>query len=298
MKRVIILGSIETDGKNDPAIFADKLRRSGLDVQVLYWEYLVFNISTEHCVILSDGQDILDFQPDLVIALNWYKTGKNSYYRDVAYSVALYLDHHKVQFWNSEMIHQRSTSKLSCLLELALSGVEVTATTFSLSSAKLLELPFKFPLVVKSFAASRGKNNYLVSSIEELKSIISEDNNTYLVQPFIENDHDLRIICADGVPVLCLRRARDKRAQTHLNNTSQGANSQWLDLGSLPSELLTESQKVCNILNRELAGIDFILDSSSPCLYRCLEVNAIPQLTSGVDVDKKLDAIANAIMSK
>ena len=59
--------------------------------------------------------------------------------------------------------------------------------------------------------------------------------------------------------------------------------------------MLTESEKICIIMNRQLAGIDFIPDSSSPYGYSCLEVNAIPQLTSGYDVTTKMKKLSESI---
>jgi len=44
-----------------------------------------------------------------------------------------------------------------------------------------------------------------------------------------------------------------------------------------------------------MAGIDFIPDAESPYGYSCLEVNALPQLTSGTDVDKKMSTLYNVV---
>jgi D-alanine-D-alanine ligase-like ATP-grasp enzyme len=48
-------------------------------------------------------------------------------------------------------------------------------------------------------------------------------------------------------------------------------------------------------MNRELAGIDFIPDATAHFGYACLEVNAIPQLTSGYDVAVKMAEFTNSI---
>ena len=47
-----------------------------------------------------------------------------------------------------------------------------------------------------------------------------------------------------------------------------------------------------------MAGIDFIPNDLSPYRYSCLEVNAIPQLTSGHDADVKIQQLVTAIEGK
>ena len=49
-------------------------------------------------------------------------------------------------------------------------------------------------------------------------------------------------------------------------------------------------------MQREMAGIDLIPDSSAPGGYACLEVNAIPQLTSGYGVDVKMSEFAQSLI--
>lgn len=290
---IVIIGARESGAKNDPQALASALQHNGSDVSVVYWEDLVLSIATDDCTIAYGGRQLLAVKPDLVIAVGWYKSGAKSFYRDLAYATALYLDHHGVKFWNSEMLQQRSTSKLSCLLQLALAGVPVTRTTFSLSS-QLTVATEMLPFVAKAASASRGRSNYLVASEQERAHRL-DDGGAYLVQPFLENDHDLRVVCFGGVAQLVLRRSRAADATTHLNNTSQGGNAEWIPTQKVDTELLTICGKICKIMKREMAGIDLIQDASSPVGYSCLEVNAIPQLTSGYDTETKLAAFARAV---
>ena len=294
MKKVVILGSSDSGTKNNPYVLSQHLRAKGHDVEICYWEHLVFDIKTDSVKISSQLKDIAtDIQPDLVIALGWYKQGKQAFYRDVAYATALYLKHHEIPFWNSEMGQQRSTTKLSCMVELALHGISVPDTLFSIGGS-LIQQP-EPPFIAKAISASRGQDNFLVRSSEQGKELLNNDMNKYLVQPFMPNDHDLRVICFGGEPSLILKRSRDEASDSHLNNTSQGGNAQWLELSSVDEKLLTVSREICIIMRREMGGIDFIPDASSPFGYSCLEVNAIPQLTSGHDTLKKLDIFVESV---
>lgn len=295
MKKVLIIGSRKTGNKNNPTQIADGLAKGGAYTSVIYWEDIVFKIARGAVQVTCNGEDILKDRPDLVIAVGWYKNGKNSIYRDVAYALALYLQDNEVTFWNSEMINQRSVSKLSCMMQLALAGIPIPETNFCIDIKKTISL-LPMPFIAKAAGASRGKNNFLVRSEQELAQVYAADAH-FLVQPFIQNDHDLRIICFNGNPTLVLKRSRKPGADTHLNNTSQGGDSSWLELTDVPAQVLTLSRKICTIMHREMAGVDFIADASSECGYSCLEVNAIPQLTSGVDNEKKLRAFSDAIQN-
>lgn len=292
MKRIVIIGSRETGSKNDPSAIAAHLEKEGNDVMLGYWEDLVFDIATNDAKVLLNGQDIAhDIRPDLVIALGWYKTGGLAYHRDIAFATALYLDKAGIRFWNSEMKQQRSTTKLSCMIQLALEGIPIPHTWFSLKTS--LVLP-KLPLIVKGVAASRGKDNYLVETEDEARALL-ESSTPYIVQSFLPNDHDLRVICFDSKPVLVLRRSRGENTDSHLNNTSQGGEAHWVDATELDEGLLTLVKRISILLGREMGGVDLIPDVTSPYGYSCLEVNAVPQLTSGFDTKKKLDSLTQTI---
>jgi glutathione synthase/RimK-type ligase-like ATP-grasp enzyme len=293
---ILIIGAKDSGEKNNPDVMRQQLAGHGLSVDIVYWEVLVFDISHENIEIDFDGLEPKTYE--LVIALGWYQSGEKAIYRDVAFTLALYLSKLGVPFWNSEMLHQRSTTKLSTIMQLALEGIEVPRTIFSLDAAKIIEASAKnieFPAVAKAVAASRGRDNHLVQTPGELKDLLQNDPiNKLTVQPFLPNDHDLRIICFNNEPHVVMKRSRTTD-DTHLNNTSQGGKSEQLPLEEISPELLTKSRKICKIMGRELAGIDFLPSSQADGGYVCLEVNAIPQLTSGSLLDQKMESLAEAI---
>lgn len=296
MTRTLVIGSSDSGSKNDPSAIVSALNAAGNQAEVWFWEDLVFDISAGHVEVSHKGVPLTESGPDLVIAVGWYKNGTRSLYRDVAYTLALYLSSLNVEFWNSEMAAQRSTSKLSCMMKLALCGIPVPRTIFSLTQQHMNGY-LTVPCIVKAVSASRGASNYLVRSEAHFAELMADDVY-YIAQPFMENNHDLRVICFGGKPGLILRRARAQDAGSHLNNTSQGARAEWLGFGQVPDALLTNAAEICKIMNRELSGIDYIPDPLSPFGYACLEVNAVPQLTSGFDSAKKLQALAESIARK
>ncbi|HSX30920.1 MAG TPA: hypothetical protein VLE99_03320 [Candidatus Saccharimonadales bacterium] len=299
MKQLILLGSKEPGSKNNVGVLAQSLQAQGLEAQtrVCYLEDMVFCIAT-HTQSVIDSVSQTDFaSADLVIAMNWYKSGAQAYYRDMAFTLALYLQKAGVAFWNSEMLHQRSSTKLSALLQLAQAGIDVPETVFSLNPAALRDASdMDFPLIVKTIAGSRGSKNYLAESAAELERILTADGGKtpFMVEEFIPNDHDLRIVCYGGEPVLAIKRRRTSNA-THLNNTSQGASAEVVPLKELEEAALAVCRKACELLGREVAGVDILFASDGSRRMVCLEVNAIPQLTSGSYVSDKATSLARTL---
>lgn len=288
--KCMIIGSKHWGKKNDPTVFAEKL---GADLY--FWEDIVLDIRTGAVKILHAGKNLLEEGYKLAICMGWYKNGEKSIYRDLAYSVAKIFEASGIEYWNSEMGMQRSVSKLSQMTVMALNGVNVPMTRFSLSGKNVIDgLVDGEKYIVKAAAASRGCNNYCVSSLLEIEDIIDGSTLPFVVQEFLPNDHDLRVICFGGEPKLVLKRARTSN-DTHLNNTSQGGTAEWIPLDE---ELAKNARKISKLLGREMGGIDFIeidnLDNNGK-MYYCLEINAIPQLTSGTDVERKMAALIETV---
>ena len=175
MKNVIIIGSRTSGKKNNPDDIARSIASSETNVTQIYWEDVVFSIKTGDVRITAGDVDIIESNVDLVIAVGWYKNGKKSVYRDVAYALALTLKHWNITFWNSEMVNQRSTTKLSAMVQLALEAVPVPTSWFSLKFANMSAEAIQYPFVAKAVAASRGDSNYLIENDEQALDAVLTD---------------------------------------------------------------------------------------------------------------------------
>lgn len=298
MKNIIFLGSRDFGQKNDSKMLMqaciDRLGESTASFKQVYFEDLLFKITKDERSI-TDPKSNFDLKnADLVIALNWYSTDYRRL-RDIAFSIALYLDEQDIPFWNSEMKHQRSTTKLSAMMQLSQAHIDIPDTYFSLDSEILASAYSSGSKIVKAISASRGKNNYLIDNLDDLKSTLTKKSKVaFMLQEFIPNDYDIRLVCFDGKPSLAIKRQRQNE-ETHLNNTSQGASATLMPLDQLPQSVLETSSKICLLMGRELAGIDFLVANNESKRYICLEVNAVPQLTSGSFIDKKFDGLSNSV---
>lgn len=299
MKQITLIGSKSAGTKNDVATLTRSLLEHGLkaSVRVCYWEDMIFTIGTQSQTVV-DGASQTDYvAADLVIAMNWYRSRTTGFYRDMAFALALYLQKAGVEFWNSEMLQQRSSTKLSALMQLALEGIDVPRTVFSVDHGVLLAAQdFSFPLIVKTIAGSRGSSNYLARDAEQLREILVADGDRtpFMIEEYIPNDHDLRVVCYGGQPALVIKRSRTSN-QTHLNNTSQGAVAKILPLTEVEPAILDLCRRACQVMGREMAGVDILLANDVSKRRVCLEVNAIPQLTSGSYVAEKSEHLAGAL---
>lgn len=295
MKRITLLGSKDPGGKNDINIMFDKVSgQTDVEVNKVFFEDLLMHVKTGQQSIVDSisGEDLAD--ADFVIAVNWYKRGKSSINRDFGFATALYLKDRGVAFWNSEMGNQRSVSKLSAMMQLSLADIPVPETYFSLNSELLAQSVASTPYILKSAAASRGNDNYLCNSSNEIAEKVNSDGpNHFLVQEFIPNESDLRVVCFGGEPAMVIERRRIND-DTHMNNTSQGAEATTKEIADLPPKIIEECKNICYSMGREMAGIDLLFESGSD-RHVYLEVNAVPQLTSGSFVDQKMAVLAQSI---
>jgi glutathione synthase/RimK-type ligase-like ATP-grasp enzyme len=297
MNKVTLLGSKDAGEKNSAPEML-RLARENLsgrpDFRVVYWEDLLFDIvkGRQSVIDMASGDDIGG--TGLVMALNWYRGGPRSMYKDAAFALALYLQDKGVKFWNEEMVRQHSISKLSAAMQLSLLGQDVAATRYSLGRETMLKLETEFPVIMKAAQSSRGRNNYLVEDKDGFNRYLElgEDGmpNQFILQEYIPNDSDLRLVCAGGEPQLCIRRQRTSN-DTHLNNVSQGAEATKVDLTELDPAILQSCREICRGMGRNVAGIDLIQASDGSGRNVFLEVNALPQLTSGAFVTEKVTAV-------
>lgn len=294
MKKVVFLGSKHFGEKNDIRILAESCKKrlgDDIEIQTVYLEDLLFHISdTERTV--KDVNSNTNFQSDLVIAVNWYKQEL----RDIAFTLALYLQEKSIPFWNSEMAEQRSSTKLSAMWQLAQLTISIPDTYFALDPSVLKRCFVHKRSVVKDIAGSRGRNNFLISNRKSLDNLLdyAPPSSRYMIQEYIPNDYDVRVICFAGEPSFVLKRQR-LSDDTHLNNTSQGAKGTLLELNELPTGIIDQARRTAQTMKREIAGIDYLVANDGSNRYICLEVNAVPQLTSGTYTDQKMDALATSI---
>ena len=188
-----------------------------------------------------------------------------------------------------------SLTKLSQYARLVRAGLPVPKAMFMPSphlanSYELITETFGAPFILKDIDGLAGRSNFLIRDEAHFQTVVRNNPTvSFIAQQFIENSGDLRILVVGYEPRLVISRRRQDDA-THLNNTSQGADAQLLELDTLGAETLRIAVDAARLLKREIAGADIMFEEGSGRPF-LLEVNAGPQIVSGAYVDEKADII-------
>lgn len=139
--------------------------------------------------------------------------------------------------------------------------------------------------VFKSIRGTKGQDNYLVRSPEEIAKIVAENPDVeFILQEFIPNDGDYRIVTLGFEPYLAIYRSSG--GTDHRNNTSLGGSAKIIPLDEVPAEILEMSRTAAKATNKRFAGVDVITHRDSGQNY-VLEVNHTPQVVTGAFIEEK-----------
>lgn len=302
MNTIAIIGrGVHPRGKETALQLAESLgsffEHSKYDVLYIDFDNIIFDIQPQHIKLIDAKSGMHLHECAAVMLMNWF--GSIANYGDIAYAIALYLDAQNVPMMNSEALHNRSRSKLSQMMLAALKGIPIARTLFCVNLTTLRDYmdtqAFDSPFIFKKTSASRGQDNYLLKSIEEIIQYDNEDHreNPFLAQKFIVSDgSDYRLFMVGGDIKLVIHRIGE--GGSHLHNTSAGASTEIIPVESLSPDIIHIAKTMSNVLHRELTGLDVIVDSNSGQPY-FLEANLIPQIATGSNVSKKLEALAEGL---
>jgi glutathione synthase/RimK-type ligase-like ATP-grasp enzyme len=212
---------------------------------------------------------------------------------------AIYLKQNGVPFYDQEILLANSRNKLSQMFKLQAAGISIPTTFFCRHKSRMVRLVTKkykdeigFPLIAKATGGTRGAENYLVKTPEELERIVRGSRRHFLIQAFVPNDGDYRVLVMN-------RKARGMVGRvasegSHLNNTSQGGAAEWLDTSILSKPALHDAEQAAIVLKRDIAGVDVIIDKYTGAHY-LLEVNRAPQIEHASFPEKKAAMLLEAI---
>ncbi len=171
-------------------------------------------------------------------------------------------------------------------------GIPTPKTFFIKSSRNAIENASKilgFPLVVKSNISAKGEGVFLCKDNDELKATIESTNLTsFILQEFLENDGDYRVIVVGGKAVGTFKR-RPKQGEFRAN-ISLGGFGEKVENADLRMRLFNMSELICKNLDLEIAGVDFMQNKEKVYM---IETNSIPQWegftkTTGINVASRI----------
>jgi glutathione synthase/RimK-type ligase-like ATP-grasp enzyme len=207
---------------------------------------------------------------------------------ELGYVLANWLEAHHIPFVGRTLLDWYPGSKVGEMTRLTLANVPYPKSFFAANNADLVTLfdwahdayGLMMPVVVKGTTASKGDDNHLVQSRDELAALTLDETSRYIMQEAIPNDCDYRVLVLGGEVKLIIRRTRVNQ-DSHLNNTAQGAKADVVEAGSVPGPIIETALAAAIALGRtDVAGVDILIDKDTNDLY-VLEVNKTPHLSLG-----------------
>jgi glutathione synthase/RimK-type ligase-like ATP-grasp enzyme len=296
-RRILMLSTKRTSVTQK---YADNLAKALKDVGVTYaaYEDLAYytGLPKSRIALRDSDIDIADF--DLV----YFKT--TSRCMDVAAAAARYLESRQVPFIDEAIKHFPSTSKLYQYILLEQSSMLVPKSIFMLpeplaGSFTMLQRELGLPFILKDIHGNKGEHNYLVTdeaSFTQACTIAAESAVQCVAQAFVANDSDYRVLVLGNRVALVIKRTRT-HDDTHLNNTSQGADAVIVPVSTLPPAIQKACQEAAKLVERHIAGVDIVQEKHTGVWY-CLDFNDGPQLASGSFVTEKYTAVADYLKRK
>ncbi len=246
------------------------------------------------------GQDLKEF--DLIVIRD---AGR---YKEFARSIAWYAKLNEVALIDRVWQKSFGGSKLSYSFLRAVNEIPSPTTLSATSGIKLLnsyaklkqlqsaEFKLELPLVCKAIDGRKGNLNFLVKSKQGLREVLSAEyqkETFFVLQEYIENDGDWRVLVIGGRAEMAIFRSGDK-SKTHLNNSSKGADTKLKLAEEVPKDIADLAVKTAVKEKLSVAGVDIVEDKKSGKIF-VLESNPSPQIQSGAFVSEKIAAYARGL---
>lgn len=190
--------------------------------------------------------------------------------------------------------------------------------TPNLSFEERSELNICFPVILKGSGGDRGTRVFRADNLEQLERLVrelrkseTEEGRRYMIQEWIENEGDYRVLVL-GEKVLGVMKRSRLSEKEYRNNYSMGGKVEVTDLPEEIKRMAVKAARVCGLM---VAGVDvmpnkgnksydlnFTIEnkgqnggdvSNNPDDYVVLEVNKGPQFrgfmeATGIDVPREI----------
>ncbi|HWS48957.1 MAG TPA: hypothetical protein VN174_02835 [Candidatus Methanoperedens sp.] len=158
------------------------------------------------------------------------------------------------------------------------------------------EYKFSFPIILKGSGGDRGTRVFKADNLKQMEKLVrklrtseTQEGKRYMIQEYIENDGDYRVLVLGDRVLGVMKRASTNKKEFR-NNYSAGGTVEIADLSEEVKELAVKAAKVCGLA---VAGVDVAFrnfDMKRPVIW---EVNKGPQFkgfmkATGIDVPMEI----------
>jgi len=197
---------------------------------------LPFDLCNECCLLLKI------FRKNKVPVINGEFILKNQYYNK--FTQALIFSEHKIPSIPTVHFADNNPQKMPALLRKA---------------------NFNFPLVVKESFGGMGKDVWKMKNKKELTAFFEQKRNTnYVIQPYVKNDGDYRVLIIGGKSLGIMKR-KARKGEWKNNFALGGKIEAYKD-----KKMERFAEKACKKIGLDYAGVDILKGDGK---YLVIEIN-------------------------
>lgn len=146
------------------------------------------------------------------------------------------------------------------------------------------------PYLTKPIHGEKGRGVQKYASYDD----VPEDMQGLLLQPYIENDGDYRVLVYGYEVRGALKRVG--KDGSVVNNTSAGGASDFLDVSEIPELIKSLAVRAAKACEHAIAGVDVMVSKDGQAMV--LEVNQGSQIVTGHFVEEKAEAFASFLRER
>lgn len=163
--------------------------------------------------------------------------------------------------------HIQSTTKILWIQTFIFHSLQWLYTTIE-------EWKIQYPLIIKPTVGAKGEGIYFCHNRVEIEKSLSDQSIAkHIIQPFIKNSSDRRVLIVWWVVLWIMKRTRSDHA--FANNISQGWTATRETNPEVYDILRTMGEKIAASFQCNFVGIDIISDETDN-VYRFMEINTLP----------------------
>ena len=251
------------------------------DYRTVALEELIFALSVSSCAAIYNNNGTQVFHDASFV---YFKSWESM--PEEASMIASYLQAKGIPF-EDQAVRHAGMHKASQFWKLWAADVPVVPT---IVASELPALAFvrealgNAPYLVKPIHGEKGRGVEKIDSYDALPKNLKG----LVLQPFINNDGDYRVMTY-GYAVRGALHRKGKSGAV-VNNTSQGAASEYVESTELPEATRKIAEKAARTVEYAVAGVDVMTDREGKSYV--LEVNQGSQIVTGHFTDKKIAAFA------
>jgi glutathione synthase/RimK-type ligase-like ATP-grasp enzyme len=291
-KPVVYFVFCKNSGKSSTRFggFARRLIKAGnmpdAEYKCVALQQMIFAIDTKNQAVIysPEGQRIFDDA-----AYVYFKSWESM--PEQAAMAAHYLKAKGIPFGDTA-VERLGVNKASQMWRLWANNICVipTITSCQMPSEGLIEEALgSGPYIIKPAHGEKGHGIEKIRNYQALHERLAGNERKWLVQPFVKNNGDLRMMVYGFRVRGVLKRVAASGAI--VNNTSQGASSEYLEPSDVAPEVRRMAVRAARVTENAVAGVDVIENQDGK--WMVMEVNQGSQIVTGHFTDKKMAAFGD-----